>query len=120
MKSAANPFGPDRVGLKEIHMFKKTLGFVTKGFVFKFGLLVERVPKSSFVAAVCGPEEFAEEKFETFEAALHWAESRATWKTGADAIDREIWIWQKRWNEEVCVYRAEVLAVQTVVVSRVL
>lgn len=101
-------------------MFKKSLGFATKGFVFKFGVLFERVPQASFVAAVCGPEEFAEEKFETFEAALQWAQSRATWKTGVDASDREIWIWQKRWDEEVCVYRAEVQAVQTVVVSRVL
>lgn len=101
-------------------MFKKTLGLVIRGFVLKFGVLVEKVPESQFVAAVCGPGEFAEERFETFEAALHWAKSRATWKTGLDAIQREIWIWSRRWDEEVCVYRAEVQAVQTVVVSRVL
>jgi hypothetical protein len=93
-QGGAVPFGPGHQGKKEIHMFTKTVGLNIKGYVIKLGILVEKLPPVTYIAAVMAPDEYAEESFETAEAAIHWAQSRATWKTAIDGIPRH---YQVRW-----------------------
>lgn len=119
-KGKAVFFGPVHEGQKEKFMFKKSFGIAIKGYVFKAGFLVEKLPSVTYIAMVECPGEFAEETFDSAEAAIHWAESRATWKTGIDGIDREIIVRWYRGDESGVLTRRFVEAVQVVQVVSVL
>jgi hypothetical protein len=119
-KGIAVSFGPVHEGLKEKFMFRKTIGIAIKGYVFKAGFLIEKLPQLTYIAMVECPGEFAEETFDSAEAAIHWAQSRATWKTGIDGIEREIIVRWYRGEESGVLTRQFVEAVQVVQVVTVL
>lgn len=89
---------------------------------FQVGKLVAKfsfsLAKPYYVAAVDGFGEFSEERFDTYEAALFWAKSRAQWKTGADGNEREVLIW-RHWEgmEESILIHREIFEQITVVQS---
>ena len=99
-------------------MFKKTVGLNIRGYVLKLGVLFEKLPKTHYIATVEGPEEFAEERFETADAAITWAKSRASWKTGIDGIDRRIRVLWFRGDERGVLEVADVRLVQVVHIDR--
>lgn len=101
-------------------MFRKSIGINIRGFVFKVGVLVEKLPPVTYLAMVDGPNEFAEETFDSADAALTWAQSRATWKTGIDGQTREIIIRWYQGEETGVLYRSFVEPLEVVVISRVL
>lgn len=101
-------------------MIRKTIGFNIKGYVLKVGLLIEKLPKASFLATVTCPGHYKSEQFDDFDAALHWAQSTATWGTGQDGIEREMRVVFLRGEECECVYRAIAEPTQVVLINRVL
>lgn len=109
------PFGPDRVGQKEISMKSKTKWFQVGKLVARLSL---NVAKPYYLAVVDGDGEYSEERADTYEAALTWAKRRVQWKTGADGKTREILIY-RRWDDyevSICVHR-EIFEQVTVIQS---
>lgn len=101
-------------------MFRKSFGLNIRGFVFKVGFLVEKLPEVHFIASVMEPNDYDEERFDTAEAARHWAQSRCTWKTGIDGIERQYTIRWYRGEETDVVESCIVESARVVLINRVL
>lgn len=114
------PFGPDDGHLRRFNMIRKTIGFNIKGYVLKVGFLIEKLPKASFLATVTCPGHYKAEPFDDVHAAIHWAQSTATWETGTDGIEREMRVVFLRNDECEVVYRAFAEPSQVVLINRVL